>query len=77
VPRMEADPGELLDHLSDAAKRPQLGVEPERLWSLAQRSLDRLQLRRLKPRPPPRPPCRPQRRLAALVPARVINLYHL
>jgi hypothetical protein len=30
-PGVEADTGELLDRRRDAAQRPQLGVEPERL----------------------------------------------
>jgi hypothetical protein len=52
---MEAHPGELLDHCGDAGQRPQLGVEPERLWSLAQRLFDRVQLRRRQLRAAARP----------------------
>jgi len=46
VPRVVAHPSEPLDDLRDAAKRPQLGIKPEPFRSLAQRPLDRLQLRR-------------------------------
>jgi hypothetical protein len=44
MPGVVAHPGEPLDDLCDAAKGPQVGVEPERFWSLAQRLGDRLQL---------------------------------
>jgi hypothetical protein len=66
-----AHPGEPLDDLRDAAKGPQVGVEPERLWSLAQCLLDRRQLRRRQPRAASRPASGAQRRLAALTPAAV------
>src|SRR5215216_3920710 len=59
VPGVVAHPGEPLDDLRDAAKRPQVGVEPERFWPLAQCLVDRLQLRRRQPGAaagPPRPP---------------------
>jgi hypothetical protein len=71
VPGMEADAGELLDHRCDPGQRPQLGVEPERLWSLAQRLLDRVQLHRRQPRAAPRPACAAQRRRATLTPAAI------
>jgi hypothetical protein len=52
---MEAHPGELLDYRCDAGKGPQRGVEPERLWSLAQRLFDRVQFRLGEPRAASRP----------------------
>jgi hypothetical protein len=71
VPRMEADAGELLDHRCDPGQRPQLGVEPECLWSLAQRLGDRVQLRLGQPRAAARPARAAQRRRATLTPAAV------
>src|SRR4029450_4218708 len=65
VPGVVAHPGEPLDDLRDAAKRPQVGVEPERFWPLAQCLVDRLQLRRRQPGAaagPPRPT--PHRRVS-------------
>jgi hypothetical protein len=66
---MEAHPGELLDHRGDASQGPQLGVEPERLWSLTQRLGDRLQLGCRQPRAAARPTRAAQRRRATLTPA--------
>jgi hypothetical protein len=56
-----AHPGEPLDDLGDAAKGPQVGVEPERFWSLAERLGDRLQLRCRQARAAAGPPCRQRR----------------
>src|SRR5206468_8073410 len=71
VPGVVPHPGQLLDYGRDPGQGPQLGVEPERLWSLAERLGDRLQLRLGQPRAASRPTSGAQRRLAALAPAAI------
>jgi hypothetical protein len=73
VPGVVAHPGELLDHRGDPRQRPQLGVEPECLRSLAQRLFDRVQFRRRQPWPAAGAARPAQRRLAALAPAAIPN----
>ena len=71
VPGVEAHPGEPPDHRRHPGQRPQVGVEPERCWSLAQRLADRVQLGRRQARAAAGAARAAQRRRAALAPAAV------